>query len=196
MSGASEEAGGLRPWTVTASRYLLRDRWLTVRADDCVTQSGAAVAPYYVLEYPDWANVAAFDEAGRLLVVRQYRHALGRVCVELPGGIVEAGDASPLTAARRELAEETGYGSDHWEALGAFSPNAATHTNTFHGYLASAVRFLAAPRPESTEDMTHEFISVPTLLELIATGEFAQGMQVATALLALRRLGLAPAGAE
>lgn len=186
----------LRPWKVTASRYLLRDKWLTVRADDCVTQSGATVAPYYVLEYPDWAHVAAFDGEGRLLVIRQYRHALGRVCVELPGGIVEAGDDSPLTTARRELAEETGYEADQWESLGAFSPNPATHTNTFHGYLAAPVRFLAAPSPETTEDVTHEFISVSDLLGLISTSEFAQGMQVATVLLALRRLGLAPAGAE
>ncbi len=48
----------LKRWKVTASRYLLRDQWLTVRADDCVTETGATLAPYYVLEYPDWAHAA------------------------------------------------------------------------------------------------------------------------------------------
>ena len=86
------EAMGLKRWQVTASRYLLRDKWLAVRADDCVTETGAKVAPHDVLEYPDWAHAAAFSGNGHRLVVRQYRHALGRVCVELPGGVIETGE--------------------------------------------------------------------------------------------------------
>ena len=182
----------LKRWHVTASRYLLRDKWLTVRADDCVTETGAKVAPYYVLEYPDWAHVAAFDSDERLLVVRQYRHALGRVCIELPGGIIEGGE-TPLEAAQREMVEETGYAAECWESLGAFSPNPATHTNTLHGFLARAVTPSAAHAPDATEDVTHEFLTIPTLLHMIEIGEFAQAMQVATLLLALRRLEYAPA---
>ncbi len=174
-------------WQVTASRYLLRDKWLTVRAEDCVTETGASVAPYYVLEYPDWAHVAAFDTSGSLLVVRQYRHALGRVCVELPGGIVEAGEM-PLEAVQREMLEETGHTAERWEPLSALSPNPATHTNTLHGFLARGVTLVAAPTPDATEAVTHEFLPVPAILDLIETGEFAQSMQVATVLLALRRL--------
>jgi 8-oxo-dGTP pyrophosphatase MutT (NUDIX family) len=185
----------LKPWHVLASRYLLRDRWLTVRADDCVTESGVTVAPYYVLEYPDWAHVAAFDAEGRLLIVRQYRHALGRVCVELPGGIVDPGEA-PLVAVQRELAEETGYRADRWEALGAFSPNPATHTNTLYGFLAQDVIHNSLPSLDSTETLMHEFISVESLMKMIATGEFAQGLQVGTVLLALQRLGRTPSAAE
>lgn len=185
----------LKRWHVKASRYLLRDKWLTVRADDCITETGAKVAPYYVLEYPDWAHVAAFDSDMRLLVVRQYRHALGRVCVELPGGVVEAGEA-PLRAAQRELAEETGHVAGHWDPLGAFSPNPATHTNTLHSFLARGVTPVTAPALDVTEDVTHEFLSIPALLDMIETGEFAQAMQVATILLALRRLERAPCGVE
>ncbi len=178
----------LKPWTVEASRYLLRDRWLTVRADDCRTQSSESVAPYYVLEYPDWAHVAAFDSGGRLLVIRQYRHALSRVCTELPGGIIDTGE-SPLTAIQREMAEETGHGADDWQQICALSPNPATHTNTVYGFLARNVRALGAPAPEATEHITHGFIDTPALMGMIETGEFAQGLQVATVLLALRRLG-------
>lgn len=181
----------LKRWHVTASRYLLRDKWLTVRADDCVTETGAKVAPYYVLEYPDWAHVAAFDSDGRLLVVRQYRHALGRVCVELPGGVIEEGEM-PLRAAQRELAEETGHAAERWEPLSAFSPNPATHTNTLHGFLARGVTPITAPAPDATEDVTHEFLTISAVLDMIETGEFAQAMQVATLLLALRRLERAP----
>ncbi len=177
----------LKRWQVTASRYLLRDKWLTVRADDCITQTGARVAQYYVLEYPDWAHVAAFDGEGRLLVVRQYRHALGRVCVELPGGVIEEGE-TPLRAIQRELMEETGHAAESWERLGALSPNPATHTNTLHSFLARGVTAVSAPAPDATEDVTYEFLTIPAILDMIETGEFAQVMQVATVLLALRRM--------
>lgn len=177
----------LKPWTVDASRYLVRDRWLTVRADDCRTENGQVVAPYYVLEYPDWAHTVALDDQNRLLIIRQYRHGAGRVCAELPGGMVDAGEP-PLAAAQRELAEETGYSATHWEPLAAFSPNPATHTNTQHCFLAQGLTPHAAPRPEKTEEIRSEFVSVPALLEMIAQGEFAQGLHIASVLLALRKI--------
>lgn len=185
----------LKRWQVTASRYLLRDKWLTVRADDCITETGATLAPYYVLEYPDWSHVAAFDTAGRLLVVRQYRHALGRVCVELPGGVIEKGE-TPLGAIQRELMEETGHAAKSWERLGALSPNPATHTNTLYGFLARGVTPVAALALDDTEEVTSEFLTVPAILDMIDTGQFAQAMQVATFLLALRRLERTPGGAK
>ena len=91
-----------KPWTVTASKYLVQDKWLTVRADRCQTARGVTVDPYYVLEYPDWVQIVAFDADNRILVTQQYRHAAGSLCLELPCGIVEAADETPLAAARRE----------------------------------------------------------------------------------------------
>ena len=178
----------LKPWTVERSRYLMHDRWLTVRVDDCHTESGETVAPYYVLEYPDWAHVVAFDEQERLLIIRQYRHGAGRVCAELPGGIVDAGEP-PLAAAQRELREETGYGGGTWETLAAFSPNPATHTNTQHSLLARGITRLSEPRLDAAEEIEVEFVSVSSVLEMIRRGEFAQGLHIASVLLALRQSG-------
>lgn len=76
------------------------------------------------------------------------------------------------------------------------SPNPATHTNTLHGFLARGVTSAAAPAPDATEAVTHEFLTVPAILDMIETGEFAQAMQVATVLLALRRLERMTNGAQ
>ena len=65
-------------WTVTHSRYVLTDRWLSVRADSCRTAAGQVVEPYCVFEYPDWVNVVALTDAQEVILVRQYRHGIGK----------------------------------------------------------------------------------------------------------------------
>jgi len=96
---------------VTRSRHVYRDRWISVRADDCVTASGVEVKPFYVLEYPDWVHVVAVDRYDHILLVRQYRHGLGEVSLELPGGMMDRMDVDPVAAGMRELLEETGTGA-------------------------------------------------------------------------------------
>src|SRR4051794_32365072 len=61
-----------KPWTVKNSRDVIRDRWVKLRADDCVTAEGVEIAPYYVLEYPDWVHVVALDDEDHIILVEQY----------------------------------------------------------------------------------------------------------------------------
>lgn len=179
-----------KPWTVTASEYLVRDKWLTVRADRCRTARGVTVDPYYVLEYPDWVQVVAFDADNRILVTQQYRHAAGSLCLELPCGVVEAADATPLAAARRELLEETGYAFDHFERVGSFSPNPATHTNTLHCFVARNVYRSQEASQDDTEDVSSCFMSIESIMEAIETGRFAQALHIASLLLSLKHVGM------
>lgn len=97
----------MAPWKIIESRYLIRDPWMVLRADRCVTASGVAVDPYYVQEPPDWAQIVAFGREDQILVARQYRHGAALICAEFPCGAVEPGE-TPEQAARRELLEETG----------------------------------------------------------------------------------------
>lgn len=73
--------------------------------------------------HPGAVAIAAEDERGELVLVRQYRHALGRWLLELPAGRRER-DEEPLTAARRELEEETGLAASEWRLLQEFVPAA------------------------------------------------------------------------
>ena len=82
-------------WQVRRSRYVLEDRWIRVRADDCVTPRGTEISPFYVLEYRDFAQVVATDEEDRVVLVRLYRHGRGEVSLELPGGIMNPGCLLP-----------------------------------------------------------------------------------------------------
>lgn len=179
----------LRPWTVTRSERVLQDPHLTVRADRCKTAEGATVDPYYVLEYPDWVHVVALDARGWILMIRQYRHAAGVVSLELPAGSMDPADESPLAAARRELAEETGYAAESYESLGSYSPNPATHANRSHGFIARGISKFGEPKIDPVEIIEHEFIDPARVLELIDRGEIIHLIQIPTIYQALMRVG-------
>ena len=177
------------PWKIISSRYVVRDRWMTMRADCCLTVTGTVVDPYYVQEANDWVQVVAFDAHDRILITRQYRHAAGIVSTELPCGTVEQGE-SPAEAIRRELQEETGCEFDELVSLPVLSPNPARFSNWIHPFIASGTRQVKQPLADETEILEFEFLPVAAVLSLIDTGRFPQALHVASLLFALRLRGV------
>ena len=102
-----------KKWKILKSEYLFQRPWLTARRDHIQLPDGRENPEFYVLEYPDWVNVIAITKDGQFVMERQYRHALGKTCYELPCGVMEQGE-EPLEAVKRELMEETGYGGGEW----------------------------------------------------------------------------------
>jgi len=176
-----------RFWKRIRSKVLLSDRWITVRADTCVTPENVTIEPYYVLEYPDWVHAVVTDQQGKILVVSQYRHAAERVCFELPGGNVEPGE-DPDSAVRRELLEETGIKVEDCRKVGVYYPNPATHNNKVSVFLAERPSLVGAAREDPSEQIAWEFLTLEKIQQLITQGEFCQGLHIASLYLALRAL--------
>jgi 8-oxo-dGTP pyrophosphatase MutT (NUDIX family) len=183
------DADDLPSWQVRGSTHLVNDRWLKVRADDCVTAEGVEITPYYVLEYPDWVEVIALDADDNIYLLQQYRHALGVVSLEVPGGAVDARDADPVAAAARELHEETGLTATEWEYVGKLAPNPATHTNHAHIVLARNVELKAAPADDPTERIRLIRMPIREAIRLALTGKMIQVIHVAALTLALHKAG-------
>ncbi|AYG65614.1 MULTISPECIES: NUDIX hydrolase [unclassified Rhizobium] len=183
------DTADLPSWQTTNSTHLVHDRWLKVRADSCVTADGVEIAPYYVLEYPDWVGIIALDAEDHIYLVQQYRHGLGVVALELPGGAVDASDASPVEAAARELREETGLSSIDWEYVGKLAPNPATHTNHSHIVIARNVELATKPAEDPTERIRLIRMPIRQAIELALEGKMIQVIHVAALTLALHKAG-------
>src|SRR3989304_5703220 len=97
----------IKPWKILESTYL-RPR---IRVDKCEVANGKVFEPT-VLEFRPWANVLALTRNNEAVLVKQYRHGVRDILLELPGGIVDD-DENPLDAVRRELLEETGYSTSN-----------------------------------------------------------------------------------
>lgn len=130
-----------------------------------------------VLETPDWVNVVALTRDRRLVVVRQYRFGSGSVTIEIPGGMVDAGEAHGA-AARRELREETGYTAARWTYLGSVEPNPAFHTNQCHHWLAEDASLTHAQGQDTGEDIMIETLELDQARAMIARGEIRHSLVI------------------
>lgn len=168
-----------RGWKVLRSEYLARKPWFTVRHDSLEGPRGQLLPDYYVFEYPDWVNVIARTRDARIVFIDQYRHGLGETSYEIPAGVIEPSDASPLEAAQRELREETGYGGGEWRCLSVLSANPATQNNLTHCFVAEGVELVDTQHLDATEDIRVHLFPEAEVLELLRTDAVRQALMAA-----------------
>ena len=108
------------------------------------------VKKFSLIESVDWVNVIALTPKDEVVLIRQYRAGSASICLEIPGGMIDEGE-DPLTAAKRELEEETGYTAANWRAIGTALPNPAIQNNRLHTYVALDAKPTAPQRFDSSE---------------------------------------------
>lgn len=152
-------------WTIDNSEYVVNDRFLKLRADDCTTPQGGKVEKYYVLELSDWINCIAIDDEDNVIILNHYRHGVQKHLPEFIGGGIEQTDASPEAAAKRELEEETGYTGGTLYHVGTGYPNPANHTNKVHTFLAIGGTINKEQNLETGETITVEKVPFKSVVK-------------------------------
>ena len=165
-------------WKILESTYISRRPWMTARLDKVQLPDGRINPEYWVLEFPDWVNVIAITKDGEMVMVRQYRHALGVTEYELCAGVMEEGE-TPLQAARRELMEETGFGGGEWTEYMTICANPSNHTNLAHTFLAIGVEPLSEQHLDDTEELTCHLLSQQDVFDMLQRGEILQALMAA-----------------
>jgi ADP-ribose pyrophosphatase len=177
-------------WKTLKSEYLFKDLWFTVRNDTCERPDGKIVSPYYVYEFPTWVTALAMTEDGKVILEKQYRHGIGEVNYELPGGCVDDTDNSLEEAIARELLEETGYTFTQYEYLGKTCANPSTNNNWMHIYLATGGKLVKEQELDDNEDIELHLVSLDELKQMITENQIIQSMHVTAIFYAFQKLGL------
>jgi ADP-ribose pyrophosphatase len=169
----------IKPWVRNGSRPLGDFRIFQLRADRVVSPRTGAEHEVYIIETVDWVNVIALTPARELVMVEQYRHGSDTVELEIPGGMMDAHDESPVAAGLRELREETGYEGEGACVIGRVYPNPAIQGNTCYTVLVDECRLRHAVQLDHGEDLITRLVPVTDVAALVAAGRIQHSLVVA-----------------
>lgn len=169
----------INKWKKLNSRSVSNQRIFTVRHDTSLSPRTGNEHTFVVLEADDWCNIIPITPEGKVLMIRQFRHGNERITLEVPGGVVDPEDDSPLDAARREMLEETGYDAVKVVRLGVVAPNPAFLDNECHSYLALGVHKVAEPSFDGAEDIEVVAYELTAVADLIHAGQITHALTIA-----------------
>lgn len=132
---------------------------------------------FFRIKAPDWINIVPITSDQLVVMIEQYRHGSRDVTLEIPGGMVDAGE-SPLAAAGREMLEETGFDAPEIKYLGKTRPNPALQDNWIHTYLARDAYFKSRPTFEGTERTAVRLVPLADVPKLIAEGVITHSLVI------------------
>lgn len=160
----------VQKWKTLRSKMVFDNRWYRLRQDEVLLPNGQTVDDFFISLRPDIATILPITAAGEIVFVRQYRHGIGEILLELPAGTFEVGE-EPLAVAKRELAEETGYVAEAWEQIATFYNSPVKQNNRIHLFKAQGVQLTQAQQLDDTEDIEVVLKPIETVPAMIASGE-------------------------
>lgn len=175
----------MKPWDVVSHEVLLdRMPWLRIAVEHVRLPNGHEIEDFHRIEMPEWAQVFALVDDGRVALIEHYKHGPRTVSLELPAGYIDPGEA-PATAARRELHEETGLDAGELESLGRFFIDGNRGCGGSHIFLARHARQVSEPHPEASEEMVQRRLALDDVRAACLDGRIKNIATVAAVGLAL-----------
>jgi ADP-ribose pyrophosphatase len=175
-------------WEEVKTEHIIQDEWIDFRKSAYRLPDGKVFEPFYTYSRKSYVVIVASDTEGRYLCVRQFRQGIRQVTTEFPAGGIERKDGKQygdsvacedtLTAAKRELAEETGYESDEWTHLLTVPSNATMADNYAYIFMAKNCRKVTRQSLDETEFLNVNLYSESEIENLITNGNFQQAVHI------------------
>lgn len=177
----------LKKWQVLSSEVAFQNRWWLVHQDRCQLPNGRIIDDYFVRIARPIVMIIALTREREVVLVRQYRHGVRDILTELPAGYVEHGE-DVLTAARRELQEETGFEAEEMIEIGRLVNDPTASNNFKHVFLAPNATPTSHQTPDPTEEIEVITAPLPRFREMLSSGEINCSGCVAAGFLGLAHL--------
>ncbi len=174
----------MKKWKTLKTEVLFESQFAKFRRESCELGDGRVMPSYYILDLKDWVNVVALTQEGKVILVRQYRHAAQQVTLEIPGGAIDRADLSPEVAARRELLEETGYEAGELLYSTFHLPNPALQTNKMWTCVFDSCIKKADPQWDEFEEIEVDIVSKEELNELVLSNQINHSLILASLFIA------------
>jgi ADP-ribose pyrophosphatase len=167
-------------FAVESSADVYEGRVMALRTDR-VVMPGGRVATREIMEHPGAVAIAALDDEDRIVLILQYRHAVGRRLWELPAGLLDVAGEDPAVTARRELHEEAGLEAREWSVLVDTVPSPGFSDEAVRVYLARGLTDVGRPAGEDDEEADLQVHRVPLdeALAMVLDGTIVNGATVA-----------------
>lgn len=180
--------GLIQKWQLLNSMLVFDNPWCQVRQDQVKLPNGTVIDDFFVNVRPDIALLMAVTPNQEVVFVRQYRHGVSEILLELPAGTFNPQTEHSLTAARRELEEETGYISQEIRQLATLYDNPSKDTNKIHLFLAEKAHPTGKQHLDITEEVEVVLVPREAVLPKIYNGEIAVCGTVTALFLGLKYL--------
>jgi 8-oxo-dGTP pyrophosphatase MutT (NUDIX family) len=175
----------LNKWKILQSTMVFDNQWCKVRQDQVELPSGNVIDDFFVNVRPEITLILPITSNKEIVLVRQYRHGVGEILLELPAGSFDPAKESAELAALRELQEETGYIGEQLTKLATIYDNPVKDTNRIHLFLVENVKQSGEQQLDITEDIEVVLVPIEAVMEKIAQGEICVSGSVAAIFLGL-----------
>jgi 8-oxo-dGTP pyrophosphatase MutT (NUDIX family) len=168
----------IKDWKIIGTKKLGDFRIFSLRSDMKISPRTGKEHDFFVIDAVNWVNVIAVTPQNELVMVEQFRHGSNTVELEIPGGMMDATDVSPVETGIRELREETGYEGENARLIGKIFPNPAIMSNTCFTVLVENCSVKHPVKFDASEDILTRLVPVSEIPSLISTGKIAHSLVV------------------
>ncbi len=174
-------------WETLSSELAIEHPFLRVTMDAVLLPDGKVIEEWPTIHAGDYVNMLVVNGEGDALIIEGYKHGMSKSTWQTIGGYLEE-DEDPLSAAQRELLEETGLECRKWRHLSSFVVDANRYMGVAHFFLGYGPRKVCEPNSNDLEQQVLRWVSIKELKRALWDGRLgvmSYGANVALALLAL-----------